>query len=617
MYHLMKYQFNTKRGTWIVTKSQDSGLEAMMSVAGAKTFSLNKADGQHFYWEVPAQSFESVRGILNSLGYTEFGAADKQPVTSAGYQTRVSTSSPVAKTQPEEKTYSVKELSNGMNQAIMNAFPKQIWLRGEVTEIAESKGFHYLTVIDKDTAQAARKPRLSLVIFPNVYHDVILPKLTLSNMPPLKPGVEIRVYGRISYYPNKGEGSFEVQDIDPSFAEGELIKLKKRIEDQLYQMGIHDNNKSIPMPLLPLKLAVFSKMNFEDSTDNLEPKKNSARGCEDFINTLRASHYPFEITFFNVNLQGEFLESSFLKAFELLDNIGSECFDLGVIIRGGGSVLDLAGFNNLKLATYIAKSPLKFIVGIGHDKDRCVLDEIAHNEKTPTAIGDLLISILREFELKIQKAAENLSFFARRNLNDYKNLLSLQQERCVRLGNEKLGLAYNKLSEARYNLGDASRRLIQLNVQNVSQLGALVQQKAQSRIADLRYELESFVQQLEASADNIHESSQSDLNNYIKQLDVLYTMRLDTAKQLLEQYAAVLKDRVSDGYAREMQKVNEYKSKVELLNPSDIFKRGFASVSDGHGKRISTIQSVSEGDKVVVRLEDGKVHATVDSVEKC
>ena len=77
-----------------------------------------------------------------------------------------------------------------------------------------------------------------------------------------------------------------------------------------------------------------------------------------------------------------------------------------VIIRGGGAVSDLAGFENYNLAACCAQFPLPIIVGIGHDRDTTVLDFVANiSLKTPTAVAAFLIdrmdeeaSLLRNYE---------------------------------------------------------------------------------------------------------------------------------------------------------------------------------------------------------------------------
>jgi exodeoxyribonuclease VII large subunit len=50
--------------------------------------------------------------------------------------------------------------------------------------------------------------------------------------------------------------------------------------------------------------------------------------------------------------------------------------DLIVIIRGGGAVNDLAYLNDYNLAALLCKRSVPIWVGIGHEKDRTILDEV-------------------------------------------------------------------------------------------------------------------------------------------------------------------------------------------------------------------------------------------------
>lgn len=61
--------------------------------------------------------------------------------------------------------------------------------------------------------------------------------------------------------------------------------------------------------------------------------------------------------------------------------------DLLVIIRGGGAVGDLAYLNDFELAALVAECPMPVWVGIGHERDSVILDEVAHSSfDTPSKV---------------------------------------------------------------------------------------------------------------------------------------------------------------------------------------------------------------------------------------
>lgn len=88
-------------------------------------------------------------------------------------------------------------------------------------------------------------------------------------------------------------------------------------------------------------------------------------------------------------MQGERTASTVIEALDLVEQTsGLVGWDCVAIIRGGGATTDMNGFDNLELARRIATFPIPVAVGIGHERDRCVLDEIACIRcKTPTAVA--------------------------------------------------------------------------------------------------------------------------------------------------------------------------------------------------------------------------------------
>ena len=63
-----------------------------------------------------------------------------------------------------------------------------------------------------------------------------------------------------------------------------------------------------------------------------------------------------------------------------------------MVVRGGGSRSDLAGFDSESIARTIALCPVPVLTGIGHEIDTSLADVVAHRDfKTPTACADFLV----------------------------------------------------------------------------------------------------------------------------------------------------------------------------------------------------------------------------------
>jgi exodeoxyribonuclease VII large subunit len=93
------------------------------------------------------------------------------------------------------------------------------------------------------------------------------------------------------------------------------------------------------------------------------------------------------------------------------------------IVRGGGSRSDLAWFDDRDVAFAVARHPLKILVGIGHQRDQSVLDAIAHSEKTPTAVADLLVRGVEEARASVREQALRLHDAVARHLGEQRSAL--------------------------------------------------------------------------------------------------------------------------------------------------------------------------------------------------
>ena len=89
-----------------------------------------------------------------------------------------------------------------------------------------------------------------------------------------------------------------------------------------------------------------------------------------------------------------------------------------VIIRGGGATAELNSFDNYDLARRVATFPLPVIVGIGHERDRTVLDELACVRcKTPTAVAAYILDRLQEAYSRSVTAGQGIARYVKQALD--------------------------------------------------------------------------------------------------------------------------------------------------------------------------------------------------------
>jgi exodeoxyribonuclease VII large subunit len=233
--------------------------------------------------------------------------------------------------------------------------------------------------------------------------------------------------------------SWIVDDIDPTFTLGDMAQRRKEIIRILTEQGVIDLNKQLTVSPFCKRIAVISSA--------------TAAGYGDFSNQLNDNTYgfKFETQLFPAIMQGENVENSIIQALSKIYTCNN--FDCVVIIRGGGSTSDLSGFDTLPLAENVANFPLPVITGIGHDRDKSILDIVACvSLKTPTAVAEYLISNLATTLERITTCEQQLkSVFDIRKLREetYLNNLFLKlyniTEKKLLIDNNKIKIFEQRL----------------------------------------------------------------------------------------------------------------------------------------------------------------------------
>jgi exodeoxyribonuclease VII large subunit len=171
-------------------------------------------------------------------------------------------------------------------------------------------------------------------------------------------------------------------------------------------------NKGLEMPLVPQRIAIISSP--------------TAAGYGDFVDQLLTNRYGFAFfpRLFPAVMQGESTGASIISALEAIETDGSS-FDAVVIIRGGGSKLDLSSFDDFDLGMHVAQFNLPVITGIGHEQDDSIIDLVAHTRcKTPTAVAEFIIGRVSEFEARLDESVDSTIGIAEGFLSQARNTLT-------------------------------------------------------------------------------------------------------------------------------------------------------------------------------------------------
>jgi exodeoxyribonuclease VII large subunit len=307
------------------------------------------------------------------------------------------------KNSAEKTYYTLFELNTIIKSAISDVFPGACWVAAEIADLkCNQKGHCYLELVEKEDDRTTAQ--IKATIWSYEYRK-LGNKFEKTAGETLKPGMRVLLLAEVTFHEVYGL-SLNIRDIDPAYTMGEMARKKKEIIDRLRKEGIMDLNKSLPLPLVPQRAAVISSP--------------TAAGYGDFFKQLDNNLYGYKFThtLFPAMMQGQEAEQSIISA---LDQVRKkkELFDVVVIIRGGGSVIDLNSFDGYDIASHAAKFPLPVITGIGHEKDDTVVDMVAHTKlKTPTAVAEFLISGLRSYEENVLNVRDRVRKQVERLLKD-------------------------------------------------------------------------------------------------------------------------------------------------------------------------------------------------------
>jgi exodeoxyribonuclease VII large subunit len=346
-----------------------------------------------------------------------------------------------------------------LNQSIakhLRQIEQEFWIVAEIANIQQRKHF-YLELVQKEEDNIVAKSKA--IIWANR-----LPYLKLQlgsdidNL--LKNGVKLLMRVGVSYHEVHGL-MLIISELDASYTLGELANQRAKTIQLLEQKGLLELQKSLSLTIVPQKIAVISS--------------ESAAGWNDFWHHLMFNSYQFrfDIQLFSAQVQGERALAEIIEQFEELKK-QSQNFDLVVLIRGGGSTLDLEVFNQYELAETIAKFPIPVISGIGHQKDVNVCDLVAFSSfKTPTAVADFLIQTALEFYSKIITHYDSILQLVQQTIQNEKVYLNHQQtiiqkviENYLQREKEKLNIMPILLeNKIKYIISSEKNKLQQLQTQ--------------------------------------------------------------------------------------------------------------------------------------------------------
>lgn len=300
------------------------------------------------------------------------------------------------------KTLSLSELNSLVADVINTTMSRSYWVEAELSEVRENRGHCYMELIEKNENSNVPIARASAKCWSNIW-SAIKPYFIRITGQQIRAGMKVMLQVHAQFHPQYGF-SWIVDDINPEYTMGDMMRKRQEIIRQLKEEGVYDLQKELSLPLFAQRIAVISSA--------------TAAGYGDFCNQLENNELGlyFHVELFPTIMQGDNVESSIIASLNQINNREEE-FDCVVIIRGGGATADLSGFDTLGLAENVANFPLPIITGIGHERDESILDMVSYQRvKTPTAAAAYLINHLTSTLIRVENAQSTIIDYVKKAL---------------------------------------------------------------------------------------------------------------------------------------------------------------------------------------------------------
>jgi exodeoxyribonuclease VII large subunit len=475
-----------------------------------------------------------------------------------------------------EGQLSLSELNSLVKETLQVAFPEQVWVIAEIGEMKVNRNGHcYLELVEKDQDSEEITARAKATIWSWQFR-FIQPYFETTTGQTLSAGLRVLISVSVEFHEVYGY-SLNIKDIDPTYTLGDLARKRMEIIRRLTDEGVIDMNKEIPIPDVPSKIAVISSP--------------TAAGYEDFINQLTNNHagYRFYTKLFPATMQGNDAPGSMMAALDFIYEF-EHLFDVVVIIRGGGSQLDLTCFDDYELALNIAQFPLPVLTGIGHEKDDTIADLVANTRlKTPTAVAEFLISKYDEASSEIEEVESAFFDSVTNRLNEENKRI----ESAVRL----LKPLVNARIERTGHLLDRHNR----------QVRSMIKEGMNQQ----HFRLIQFGDYLKSESHSYLKVKNSELLSLTNKTSFRSKFGLVSEKQFIEEDEHRLIRGVKQMLKKQSGKLELLLKTKQLVDPKTILNRGF-SITMKDGKAIKNSNELENGDQLETILAHGKVKSTVE-----
>jgi exodeoxyribonuclease VII large subunit len=452
----------------------------------------------------------------------------------------------------ERRIWTIRDLVTGIRLQLEREH-QDIWVEGEISNCRHAPSGHiYFTLKDGDA-------QLAVVLFRS--------QAQLLRFRP-QDGLAVLARGRVSVYEPRGQLQLIAETLEPR-GSGALQLAFELLKARLLAEGLFDPARKRPLPAFPRSVGVITS--------------TAGAVLHDIIKVVRRRHARLNLLVYPATVQGPGCAASVAAGIRWFNqrqpnqrqpNANAAPVDLILIARGGGSIEDLAGFNDESLARAIAASALPVVSAIGHQTDFTIADFVADlRAPTPSAAAELITAAQHRIEDRVQA-------------------LDARVRRAVRY---QLMLVRQRF--AALSTGQIQNRLLTLigrRAQRLDHLRHRLEVTANGRLRTPVAQLAVLAVRLE----RLHPAVRL----------ALVGRRLDTARQSLSRL-------VAGAIAARATPLDRATARLGALSPLAVLNRGYALVYNSAGQLLHSSAGVNPGSIIRARLAKGALEAEVTRTE--
>jgi exodeoxyribonuclease VII large subunit len=451
---------------------------------------------------------------------------------------------PPPPTTTERRIWTVRALVTDIRQQVETTFT-DLWVEGEISNCRPAPSGHiYFTLKDGEA-------QLPVVLFRR--------QAQLLRFRPAD-GLAVLVRGRISIYESRGQLQLIAETMEPRGA-GALQLAFEQLKARLLAEGLFDAARKRPLPAFPHCIGIITSP--------------TGAVIRDIVTVVRRRHARLNIFVYPATMQGTSSPNSVAAGIRWF-NAHKEKTDLIIIARGGGSMEDLACFNDETLARTIAASQLPIVSAIGHETDFTIADFVADlRAPTPSAAAELVTAAQHRIEERVQSLTQRVHRAGRYHLlHARQRYARLSAESVLTRLRDAVNRRDQRLDDLHHRLASAAERRLRVPTQR------LVLLTARLRGQDIAFRIATTERRLQSANERLHRASTQTI-------------------------------------AARQTRLNQAAARLEALSPLAVLSRGYALIylqnqtEAGPATLLRSAADTIPGDIIHARLSQGTLKATV------